>query len=199
MLVCVESILVPAIVSSEHVPLIILVVIAGFECWTWLHYFLLCFVLNNFEGIVVFKSIAGSNKTSFFWDKFIVVSSFTLFLFSSKSRHSQIKCVHGPRHCIDKCWLIFVSKTVDFISILFDFLSLLDHPAIWVMALGLLLGSLSIIFFIFIHAPKVNSLGVLKSLYIETFLDSVGQAIFVVRFLLVFFGSMLLRCLVTHL
>ena len=182
MLVCIESILIPAIVSSEYIPLVILVVIACHERWSWLHYFLLGFVFYNLEGIVVFKSITGSYKTSFLWNKFVVVSSFTLFLFSSKGRHSQVKRIHGPWHCIDKCGFILICKTVDFVSILFDFFSLLDHPAVRVLALGLSFRPLPIIFLIFIHAPKVNAFGVLESLYFKSFLDSIGQTLVVVRF-----------------
>jgi len=65
MFVCIERIFIPAIVSSEYIPLVILVVIAGHERWSRLHYFFLGFVFNNLEGIIVFKSIAGSYKTSF--------------------------------------------------------------------------------------------------------------------------------------
>ena len=166
MLVCIERILIPAIVSCEYIPLVILVVIASHESWPWLHYFSLRFILNNFESIVVFKSIAGSYKTSFLGNKFVVVSSFTLFLFSSKSRHSQVKRIHSPRHRVDKCGLILICKTVDFVGIFFDFLSLLDHPAIGILALGLSLRSLPIVSLIFINTSKVNAFGVLESLHI---------------------------------
>jgi hypothetical protein len=45
-------------------------------------------------------------------------------MLSTKCGHTGVEGVHGPRHSIDKGWLIFICEAVDFICSVFDGFSL---------------------------------------------------------------------------
>jgi len=174
MLVCVKRIFVSTSVTRKYIPLIVLVIITCLKSRSWLHNFWLSFLLNNCQCIVIFKSITGSNKAPLLGYKLIIIPPFLIFGLSSKSGHPEIKCVHGPRHGVDECRLVLIRETVDFICVFFDFFSLLDHLAVRIVRLQFTLGTLSIVTLVFIHAAEVNALFVLESLYLQSFLDSIG-------------------------
>lgn len=180
MLVCVESVFESTFIMSKNIPFFVFVIIACLESGTRLRNFRVCFVLNNLNWIVIEEAIAGSYEASFLRNKFVIVLLFGLFLSTSKGGHPEIESIHGPTHGVDERRFILVNKTVDFIRVGFDLLSLLDHLAVWVLRFNFFLRPLTVVLFVLVHATKVDSFLVLESFHIQTFFDAVTKRLLVV-------------------
>lgn len=170
---------------SKYSLLLILVVIIGCECssFDWS----LSLGLNNFHWIIMVEAVRCSNETSLFRDKLIKILAFLRGLLSSKSRHSSIKCIHSPTHGIDEFRLIFIGKAINFICVLFDFFTRLNHFAVWLVRLKrLIFRSLSISVLLLVEPAKMNPLLILESFYFESVGHSLAQWSIIISMLSVF-------------
>lgn len=122
------------------------------------------------------EAVRCSDKTSLFRNELIKILVLLCSCLSAKSRHSCIKSIHSPTHGIDKFWLILIGETVDFIGVLFDFFTALDHFAVWLVGLKRsIFRSLSIPGVFLVEPAKMNPLFVLESFYFETVGHSLAQ------------------------
>ena len=64
-------------------------------------------------------SIDSPQKPSFLLYKLPKIFGFFTGLSSTMSRHFKIKCVHSPRHGIDKLWFTLIDKSVWFQTVFF--------------------------------------------------------------------------------
>ena len=176
----IERVFISTCVAGKGSALFVFVIITRLKCRTRTSQRILIFLFRNFKWTIILISVGKSNKPSFLLNKFIKMSMFTFSLITTKCLHSQVKGIHCSRHSTDKFWLIFINETIDFVCILLDFFSFLDHFGVrFFLIVALFTTSCSIIFSelsnIRIFFPIVDSLFVMETLYIISVRDSLTQ------------------------
>lgn len=187
MLIDVKWILISTLITSKGSILLIFIVITSFKCGPRSNQRRLIFLLINFTWIIVLIPIRKSYESPLFLNEFIKMGHFCFFLNTTKRLHSQIEGVHSSRHCTNEFWLVFINKTINFVSVFFNFFSFLNHFGIWLLlvvtslttATSLILSILSMISF---FSSIVDSLLVVETLNIITVRDSLGKGFSVVGF-----------------
>ena len=175
MLIGVESLLVSAIVICKDIPLVVLVVKVGYKCRAWLFYLLDCFFSNDLGNIVIYIAITSPNKAPLFRYKLIIILLFINLLLASKGGHPEIIGIHGPTHSVNKSWLILVHKAIHLVGVCLYFFPFLHHVPVWFIRFHLTTLPLTVVFFILVHATKVDSLLVLEGLHYVALFDTIVQ------------------------
>ena len=122
-------------------------------------------------------------KTSFFLNKLV---KFTVFIFSkitTKSTHSDIISIHCSWHGVDKCWFIRIYVAINFISLLFLFLSLTHNFTVRFGNMRFLYISFSM-WIAFFFLSILNSLCIHEVFDLSSFSHSLIKAISIICLLL---------------
>lgn len=82
-------------------------------------------LLDYLQWIFLFIQVWSSNEKTFLSYEIIHIT--ILLILSAKCRDLSIVCVHGSAHSINKLWLVRINKTVNFIRILLNFFSEVEH------------------------------------------------------------------------
>ena len=192
----IERVFISTCIASKGSALFVFVIITCLKCRTRTNQRILIFLFCNFKWTIVLISVGKSNKPSFLLNKFIKMSMFTFSLITTKCLHSQVKGIHCSRHGTDEFWLIFIYKTIDFVCILLDFFSFLNHFGVrFFLIVTLFTTSCSIVFSelsnVCIFFPIIDSLFVMETLYIISVRDSLTQRFWIVGSII----SLGFRCL----